>query len=211
MLRCLNVKLQGHFEATGESMPETAVEIPGYIAGAWDIDPNHSEVSFTVGHLVVSKVHGRFDTYSGTIVTDKILERSSVTATIDASSVDTHLPVRDTQIRSADFLDVEHFPNLTFVSSAIRTEGGRFFIDGDLTIRGTTRPVTLDVTVNGFSPDTFGNTRASFSAVTRIDRTDFGVSFNAPIPGLDKAMLLSNEVTLTLDLEAILQRTPSVS
>jgi polyisoprenoid-binding protein YceI len=189
-------------------MTETTVQIPGYIAGTWDIDPNHSEVSFIVGHLVISKVRGRFDAYSGTIVTDEILERSSVNATIDASSVDTHMPVRDNQIRGNDFLDVEHFPNITFISSAVRSEGSRYFVDGDLTIRGTTRPVTLDVTVNGFSPDTFGATRASFSAITKIDRTDFGVNFNAPIPGLDKAMLLSNEVTLTLDLEAILQGTP---
>ena len=189
-------------------MTETTVQIPGYIAGTWDIDPNHSEVSFIVGHLVISKVRGRFDAYSGTIVTDELLERSSVNATIDASSVDTHMPVRDNQIRGNDFLDVEHFPNITFTSSAVRSEGSRYFVDGDLTIRGTTRPVTLDVTVNGFSPDTFGATRASFSAITKIDRTDFGVNFNAPIPGLDKAMLLSNEVTLTLDLEAILQGTP---
>ena len=189
-------------------MTETAVQIPGYIAGTWDIDPNHSEVSFIVGHLVISKVRGRFDAYSGTIVTAEILERSSVNATIDATSVDTHMPVRDNQIRGTDFLDAEHFPNITFVSTTVRTDGGRYFIDGDLTIRGTTLPVTLDVTVNGFSPDTFGATRASFSAITKIDRTDFGVNFNAPIPGLDKAMLLSNEVTLTLDLEAILQGTP---
>jgi polyisoprenoid-binding protein YceI len=189
-------------------MTETTVQIPGYITGTWDIDPNHSEVSFIVGHLVISKVRGRFDAYSGTIVTDEILERSSVNATIDASSVDTHMPVRDNQIRGNDFLDVEHFPNITFTSSAVRSEGSRYFVDGDLTIRGTTLPVILDVTVNGFSPDTFGATRASFSAITKIDRTDFGVNFNAPIPGLDKAMLLSNEVTLTLDLEAILQGTP---
>jgi polyisoprenoid-binding protein YceI len=189
-------------------MTETIVKIPGYIVGTWDIDPNHSEVSFTVGHLVVSKVRGRFDAYSGTIVTDEILERSSVNATIDAASVDTHLGVRDNQIRSADFLDVEHFPTITFVSSAVGTKQGGYFIDGDLRIRGTTRPVTLEVTLNGFSPDTFGATRASFSAITKIDRTDFGVSFNAPIPGLEKAMLLSNEVTLTFDLEAVLQRTP---
>jgi polyisoprenoid-binding protein YceI len=189
-------------------MTETIVQIPGYIAGTWDIDPNHSEVSFTVGHLVVSKVRGRFDAYSGIIVTDEILERSSVNAAIDAASVDTHLAVRDNQIRSADFLDVEQFPNITFVSSAVRTEQDGYFIDGDLTIRGTTLPVTLGLTVNGFSPDTFGAIRASFSAITHIDRTAFGVSFNAPIPGLDNAMLLSNEVTLTLDLEAVLQRTP---
>jgi polyisoprenoid-binding protein YceI len=179
--------------------------IPGFIVGTWDIDPNHSEVSFTVGHLVVSKVRGRFDAYSGTILTDEILEQSSVKVIIDAASVNTHLAVRDGQVRSADFLDVEHFPNITFVSSAVRHKEGRYFVDGDLTIRGTARPVTLDVLMNGFSPDTFGATRASFSSTTKIDRTDFGVSFNAPIPGLDKAMLLSNEVILTLDVEAVLQ------
>src|ERR1700749_3361548 len=113
-------------------MTDSAVQTPGFIAGTWDIDPNHSEVSFTVGHLVVSKVRGRFDAYTGTIVTDEILERSSVNATIDASSVDTHMPVRDNQIRGTDFLDAEHFPNITFASSSVRTEGCRCFLDGDL-------------------------------------------------------------------------------
>jgi len=186
-------------------MTDSSAQIPGFIAGTWAIDPNHSEVSFTVGHLVMSKVRGRFDAYSGTIVTDEALSRSSVDVTIDAASVDTHLPIRDNQVRSDQFLDVAHFPNITFVSSAVRNEQGRYFVDGDLTIRGTTRPVTLDLTVNGFSPDTFGATRSSFSATTKIDRNDFGVSFNAPIPGLDKAMLLSDEVVLTMDVEAILQ------
>ncbi len=91
------------------------------------------------------------------------------------------------------------------MSTAVRDEAGRYFVDGDLTIRGTTRPVTLDLTVNGFSPDTFGATRVSFSATTTIDRIDFGVSFNAPIPGLSNAMLLSDAVTINLDVEAVLQ------
>jgi|HubBroStandDraft_5_1064220.scaffolds.fasta_scaffold247499_1 polyisoprenoid-binding protein YceI len=186
-------------------MTDSATQIPGFIAGTWAIDPNHSEVSFTVGHLVVSKVRGRFDAYSGTIVTDDALDGSSVDVTIDAASVDTHMPVRDKQVRSDQFLDVEHFPSITFGSTAVRNEQGRYFVDGNLTIRGTTRPVTLDLTVNGFSPDTFGAIRSSFSATTKIDRTDFGVSFNAPIPGLDKAMLLSDEVVLTMDVEAVLQ------
>jgi hypothetical protein len=86
-----------------------------------------------------------------------------------------------------------------------REETGRYFVDGDLTIRGTTRPVTLDLDVNGFSPDTFGAIRVSFSATTTIDRNDFGVSFNAPIPGLDHAMLLSDSVAIILDVQAVLQ------
>jgi polyisoprenoid-binding protein YceI len=186
-------------------MTDSAAQFPGFIPGTWKVDPNHSEVSFIVGHLVVSKVRGRFDEYSGTIVTDPAFERSSVNVTIDAASVDTHMPVRDNQVRSADFLDVEHFPNITFVSTGVRSENGRNFVDGDLTIRGVTRPVTLDLTVNGFSPDTFGAIRSSFSSQTKIDRTDFGVSFNAPIPGVPNAMLLSNDVVLTFDVEAILQ------
>src|ERR1700722_1514945 len=186
-------------------MTNGIAQIPGFIAGTWKLDPNHSDVGFVVGHLVMSKVHGRFDAFSGTVVTDEDLDRSSVRVSIDAASVDTHLAVRDNQVRSADFLDAEHFPNITFESTAVRDEAGRYFVDGNLTIRGTTRPVTLDLTVNGFSPDTFGAVRVSFSATTTIDRNDFGVSFNAPIPGLANAMLLSDTVAITLDVEAVLQ------
>ena len=186
-------------------MTNGIAQIPGFIAGTWELDPNHSDVGFIVGHLVMSKVHGRFDAFSGTVVTDKDLDRSSVSVSIDAASVDTHLAVRDNQVRSADFLDAEHFPTITFESTAVRDEAGRYFVDGDLTIRGTTRPVTLDLTVNGFSPDTFGAVRVSFSATTTIDRNDFGVSFNAPIPGLKNAMLLSDAVAINLDVEAVLQ------
>jgi polyisoprenoid-binding protein YceI len=128
-------------------MTNGIAQIPGFIAGTWQLDPNHSDVGFVVGHLVMSKVHGRFDAFSGTVVTDEDLDRSSVSVSIDAASVDTHLAVRDNQVRSADFLDAEHFPNITFESTAVRDEAGRYFVDGDLTIRGTTRPVTLDLTV----------------------------------------------------------------
>ena len=186
-------------------MTDGIAQIPGFIAGTWKLDPAHSDVGFVVGHLVVSKVHGRFDAFSGTVVTDENLARTSVRVSIEAASVNTHLSVRDNQVRSADFLDAEHFPNITFASTAVRDEAGRYFVDGDLTIRGTTRPVTLDLTVNGFSPDTFGATRVSFSATTTIDRNDFGVSFNAPIPGLKNAMLLSDTVAINLDVEAVLQ------
>jgi len=183
----------------------TAIQIPGFVAGTWDIDPAHSEVSFVVRHLVVSKVRGRFDRFSGTIITDADLDRSSVTAAIDASSINTNEPNRDNHVRSTDFLDVENFPNITFRSTAVRNEGGRFFVDGELTIRGATRPVTLDVEVNGFTPDHRGGTRAGFSASTEINRDDFGVSYNGPIPGTDNAMVLSDKVALTLEVEAVLQ------
>jgi polyisoprenoid-binding protein YceI len=124
---------------------------------------------------------------------------------IEASSVNTNEPNRDNHVRSADFLDVENFPNITFQSTAVRSEGDRFSIDGELTIRGATRPVTLDVEVNGFTPDPYGGTRAGFSATTEINRQDFGVSYNGPIPGADNAMVLSDKVTLNLEVEAVLQ------
>jgi polyisoprenoid-binding protein YceI len=183
----------------------TVVQIPGFVAGTWEIDPVHSEVSFVVRHMVVSKVRGRFDRFSGTIVIDQDLARSSVTATIDASSINTNEPNRDNHVRSADFLDVENFPNITFRSTAVRSEGGGFFLDGVLTIRGATRQVTLDVEVNGFTPDPYGGTRAGFSATTEINRQDFGVSYNGPIPGANNAMVLSDKVTLNLEVEAVLQ------
>jgi polyisoprenoid-binding protein YceI len=184
---------------------DTEVQIPGLIAGTWVIDPVHSEVSFVVRHMVVSKVRGRFDRFSGTIVTDQDLACSSASVTIDASSVNTNEPNRDNHVRSADFLDVENFPNITFQSTAVRSIGGEFLIDGELTIRGASRPVTLHAEVNGFTPDPYGGTRAGFSASTEINRQDFGVSYNGPIPGAKNAMVLSDKVTLNLEVEAVLQ------
>jgi polyisoprenoid-binding protein YceI len=201
-------------DQTKEAVPmtdSTVVQIPGLVAGTWEIDSAHSEVSFVVRHLVVSKVRGRFDRFRGTIVTAQDPARSSVTVTIDASSISTSEPNRDNHVRSADFLDVENFPDITFRSLAVRSEGRRFFVDGELTIRGTTRPVTLDLEVNGFTPDPYGGTRAGFSASAEIDRQDFGVSFNGPIPGADNAMVLSDKVTLTLEVEAVLQDAESVA
>jgi polyisoprenoid-binding protein YceI len=183
----------------------TQVQIPGFVAGTWDIDSVHSEVSFVVRHMVVSKVRGRFDRFSGTIVTDEDLAHASVNVTIDASSVNTNEPNRDNHVRSADFLDVENFPNITFSSTAVRSEGSGYAVDGQLSIRGVTRPVTLDLEVNGFSPDPYGGTRAGFSASGEINREDFGVSYNGPIPGADNAMVLSSKVALSLEVEAILQ------
>src|SRR5580704_14926008 len=182
-----------------------AVQIPDFISGTWEIDPVHSEVSFVVRHMVVSKVRGRFDRFSGTVVTDEDLDRASVNVTIDASSINTNEPVRDNHVRSADFLDVDHFPNITFRSTDVRSESGAFFIDGELTIRGAARPVTLNVEVNGFTPDPYGGTRAGFSATAEIDRQDFGVSYNGPIPGANNAMVLSDKVTLNLEIEAVLR------
>jgi polyisoprenoid-binding protein YceI len=187
-------------------MSETAVEIPGYVAGSWAIDPVHSEVSFVVRHMMVSKVRGRFDKFEGTIVTAPDPLQSSVTATVDLSSVNTGEPNRDNHIRSADFFEVESHPTLTFRSTGVRPDGDDFLLDGDLTIRGTTKPVTLKLEVNGFGPDAFGGTRAGFSASGEINRHDFGVSFNGPIPGAAGGVIVSEKVAITLEIEGVLDK-----
>ncbi len=180
--------------------------LPGYVAGTWDIDPVHSEVSFLVRHMVVSKVRGRFNEFEGTIVTGEDPLASSVRATIAAGSVDTNQEQRDAHVRSADFLDAEAHPTITFVSRALRPNGDTFVLEGDLTIRGVTRPVSLDLELNGFGPDPYGGTRVGFSATTEINRQDFGVSYNGPIPGANNAMVLSDKIGLTLEIEAVLRQ-----
>ena len=187
-------------------MSETAVEIPGYVAGTWTIDPVHSEVSFVVRHMMVSKVRGRFDKFEGTIVTAPDPLQSSVTATVDLSSVNTGEPNRDNHIRSADFFEVESHPHLTFRSTGVRPDGDNFLLDGDLTIRGTTKPVTLKLEVNGFGPDAFGGTRAGFSASGEINRNDFGVSYNGPIPGATGGVIVSEKVAITIEIEGVLDK-----
>lgn len=186
-------------------MSSTATTLPGYVTGTWDIDPVHSEVSFVVRHMVVSKVRGRFDQFEGTLNLAEDPLASSVEASIDTASVNTGNDQRDDHIRSADFFDVEHHPQMTFRSTAVRPKGDRFVLEGDLSIRGTTKPVTLDLEVNGFGPDHRGGTRAGFSASTEINRLDFGVSYNGPIPGAGNAMVLSDKILINIEIEAVLR------
>src|ERR1700748_2442692 len=178
-----------------------SVEIPGYVAGTWAIDPVHSEVSFTVRHMMVSKVRGRFDKFEGTIVTAEDPLASSVTASVDLSSINTGQEQRDAHIRSADFFEVEKYPEMTFVSTAVKTAEEGFILEGDLTLKGITRAVAFNLEVNGIGPDAYGGTRIGFSAETQIGRSDFGVSFNGPIPGVPVGVALSENVTITLEIE----------
>jgi polyisoprenoid-binding protein YceI len=187
-------------------MSDTAVEIPGYIAGTWQVDPVHSEVSFVVKHMMVSKVRGRFDAFSATIVTADDPLKSTVTASVDLNSVNTGAPDRDNHIRSADFFHVEQYPTMTFQSTGTRQHGDHFLLDGDLSLRGVTKPVTFKLEVNGFGPDAYGGTRAGFSATTEISRTEWGVNFNGPIPGLPGGVAVSDKVTITLEIEGVLDK-----
>ena len=186
-------------------MSSTAVEIPGYVTGTWAIDPVHSEVSFTVRHMMVSKVRGRFDTFEGTIVTGADPLSSTVNATVDLSSINTGQEQRDAHIRSADFFEVEKHPHMTFASTGVRAEGDHFLLDGDLTLKAVTKPVTFKLEVNGIGPDAYGGTRVGFSASTEINRHDFGVDFNGPIPGVPGGVAVSEKVTISLEIEGVLQ------
>jgi polyisoprenoid-binding protein YceI len=181
----------------------TAVQIPGYVVGTWDIDPSHSTVGFSVRHMMVSKLRGYFRDFTGEIVTAEDPTRSSVTATIDLSSIDTRQEQRDAHIRSADFFDVDNHPQMTFRSTGVRPDGADWFIDGELTIKGNTHPVTLALEVNGFGPDAYGGTRAGFSATTEINRNDFGVDIKLPMDG--GGVVVGDKIRIELEIQGVLR------
>jgi polyisoprenoid-binding protein YceI len=181
-------------------------EIPGYVAGTWDIDPVHSEVGFSVRHMAVSKVRGRFDKFEGVIVTSEDPLSSTVTATIDATSINTNNEQRDGHIKSADFFEVEAHPTWTFTTTGVKADGDDYLLTGDLTIKGVTKPVTLKLEVSGVGPDAYGGTRIGFSAAGEINRNDFGVSFNGPIPGVPGGVIVSDKVSLHLEIEGVLRQ-----
>lgn len=180
-------------------MTTQTLQIPDYVVGAWAIDAVHSEVSFVVRHLGVSKVRGRFDSFEGQVVTAQDPLQSTVRATIDAATVNTGHEQRDEHVRSADFLDVANQAHLTFVSKSVRVDDDAVQVEGDLTVRGVTKPVTLDVEVNGFGEDYMGRKVVGFSATTEINRTDFGVT------GGQASVILSEKIKITLEVEAVKQ------
>jgi polyisoprenoid-binding protein YceI len=177
------------------------IGIPGYIAGTWDIDPVHSHIGFMARHMMLSKVRGRFDVFEGQIVTGEDPFRSSAAVSVDLNSVNTGNEVRDNDLRSGNFFDAANYPAMTYRSTGVRRAGEDFFLDGELTVRGVTRPVSLRFEVNGFASDPEGVTRASFSAVGELNRIEFGVCTNPPIAGL-----ASEKVHLDIEAGAVLRR-----
>lgn len=164
-------------------------------------DKAHSEAAFQVRHLL-TKVRGRFADFSGTIAFDEQEpERSTVALTIQAASIDTNEPQRDKHLRSADFFEVETFPTLTFTSTAVaRKAGNDFVVEGDLTIRGVTKRVTLDVAYLGVARDPWGNSKYGFEAETTINRKDFGLTWNAALE--TGGFLVGDEVKVTFSVQA---------
>jgi polyisoprenoid-binding protein YceI len=181
----------------------TSTQIPGYVVGTWDIDVTHSTVGFSVRHMMVSKVRGYFREFSAEIVTAEDPAQSSVTATVNMDSIDTRQEQRDAHIRSADFFDVGSHTEMSFRSTAVRANGADWTVEGDLTIKGITKPVTLELELNGFGPDGYGGTRAGFSAKTEISRKAFGVDIDMPMDG--GGVVVGDKINVELEIEAVLR------
>ncbi|HZV82453.1 MAG TPA: YceI family protein [Geobacteraceae bacterium] len=173
-------------------------------ASTWNIDPDHSSVGFTVKHLMVSNVKGNFNKHTGIVeINDKDITKSKVEVTIDTASINTNVQKRDDHLRSADFFDVAKYPTMTFVSKKVAKAGkNKLKVTGDLTLHGVTRPVVLDVEpISNESKDPWGNIRRGTTATTKIDRKDFGLTWNK---GLETGgVLVGDEITINLEIEMI--------
>ncbi len=172
----------------------------------WTVDSSHSVAEFSVKHLMIATVKGQFGAIAGTITVDEANPAASeVSLTIDAASVDTRDANRDGHLRGEDFFHVEQFPSITFTSTRVEPTGvNAVRVTGDLTIRGVTKSVTADVTLDGEGKDPWGNQRRAFTGEAKIDRKEFGLAWNTPLE--NGGVLVSDEVKLTVHLQAVEQR-----
>jgi polyisoprenoid-binding protein YceI len=177
--------------------------IPGYVAGTWALDPTHSDVTFSVRHLAISKVRGSFEKFDVTVVTAENPADSTITAKIDVASVNTNQADRDGHLKTSDFFLVEEFPTMDFTSTSIKVDGDDLTIDGDLTLRGVTKAVTLKGEIGGIITDGYGQTKAGASASTKINRLDYGVNWNAALEA--GGLTLGNEVSINFEIQVVLQ------
>lgn len=177
----------------------TANEISGYVVGTWDIDAVHSDIEFVLRHMGVGRSRGRFDSFSGQIVTAENPLNSTVTADIDTASINTGQADRDNHVRSGDFLDVENHPTASFRSTGIRQDGANYVIDGEFTLHGKTQPVALNAELGGITDDGQGGKLLGLSAETTVNRTDFGVGPNG-------GAMLGEKVKINLEIEAQLRQ-----
>lgn len=169
-----------------------------------NIDPTHSSINFSVRHMVFAKVRGSFDKWSAELQLNDRLEESSVTVKIDAKSINTNVDARDNHLRSPDFFDVANFPELLFKSGEVTPRGkDRFEIEGELTIRGTTKPVTLEAELLGRGKDPFGNQRVAFAATGRIDRRAFGLTWNQALE--TGGVLVGEHIDIEVNVQAVAQ------
>lgn len=178
------------------------VELP--VPGRWEIDPGHTDVSFTGRHFMLTKVRGRFTDVRGSVTVAEDPAASLLEVTIGMASVESGSPVRDEHLRSAELFDVARFPLATFRSRTVSWRGSRGSVLGDLTIHGVTRQVSLEVTYEGHVRDPWGADRAIFSASARVNREDFGISWNVALEA--GGVLVSKDITIEIEVETILQR-----
>jgi polyisoprenoid-binding protein YceI len=170
--------------------------------GTWKLDPNHTVVGAVARHLMVTKVRGRFKVFEGAIHVEERIEDSWAELDIDAASIDTGVEDRDNHLRSADFLNVEDFPKITFRSTKVeRTGEDTLRVTGDLTIRGVTEPVTLNVTYEGSTPDPWGGTRAAFTATGEIEREQWDMTWNVVLES--GGVLVSKKIQLEIEAQAL--------
>jgi polyisoprenoid-binding protein YceI len=165
--------------------------------GIWNVDATHSEVGFTARHLMVSKVRGQFKDFAAVVSVGQTFDESSVEATVQMASVDTNSADRDTHVKSADFFDVENNPTMTFKSTKVTGKS----LEGLLTIKGVSKPVTFNLDFGGVSADPWGGTRAGFEATAEINRKDFGLSWNVALEG--GGALVGEKVKITLDVQLV--------
>jgi polyisoprenoid-binding protein YceI len=175
------------------------------LTGTWTVDPDHSRIGFSSRHAMVTKVRGAFNDVAGTIVFDEDdHDRSHVEITVQMASIDTRSSARDEHLRSADFFDVETHPEMVFRSNRVEeVDEGGYIISGDLTIRGVTRPMSIPMHFAGVDTDPFGNLRAGFEGTRRIDRRDWGVTWNTPLDS--GGLLVSDRISLEFEMSLIKQ------
>ncbi|CAG7589050.1 YceI family protein [Rhodococcus opacus] len=183
-------------------MTTATATLPNLTAGTWAIDTVHSTVGFSVRHLMVSKVRGTFNDFTGAITVAED-GTAAVTAEIQVASIDTKNADRDAHIKSADFFDAEQYPTATFTSTAVRAKGDDYVVDGEFTLHGVTRPVELALEFNGVNPGMGNGPVAGFEATTVLNRKDFGITIDMPLEG--GGAVVGDKITITLEIEAGLQ------
>jgi polyisoprenoid-binding protein YceI len=171
-------------------------------AGTWAIDAIHSSIAFSVRHLLVSKVRGHFNTFSGAVVVGED-GSPSVTAEIAIDSIDTSNEQRDAHLKSAEYFDTENYPTATFASTAVRQSGDKYVLDGDFTLKGITKPVTLDLEFNGTNPGMGHGEVAGFTASVVLNRKEFGIDIDMPLES--GGAVVGDKVAITLEIEALKQ------
>ncbi len=185
------------------------ITAPHTLSGTYKLDPTHSRVGFVTRHAMVTKVRGSFNELDGSGYFDaEDPSNSRLALTIKAASIDTRNPDRDAHLRTNDFLDAQHYPDITYVSTGVeQLDDSHFRVTGDLTIKGVTRPVTADLELTGTAVDPFGNQRVGFEGTATINRKDFGVNWNVALEA--GGVLVSEKVTLEFEVSAI--RTPDAA